>query len=61
MLSEPNATRAVKATSARLTNNTLTSALLEQIQAEFAASQYSDEAHECKASFREKRKPAWFK
>ena len=61
MLSGPNATRAVKATSALLAANALTPALLERIQAEFAASQNSEEAREGKASFREKRKPGWYK
>ena len=61
MLSGPNATRAVKATSALLASNAVTPALLERIQNEFAASQNSEEAHEGKASFREKRKPSWFK
>lgn len=61
LLSGPNATRAVKATSALLAGNPLTPALIESIQADFAASQNSEEAREGKASFREKRKPAWFK
>ena len=61
MLSGPNAVRAVKATSALLVDNPVTPELLDRIQAEFAASQNSDEAHEGKASFREKRKPAWYR
>jgi methylglutaconyl-CoA hydratase len=61
MLSGPNATRAVKATGALLANNPVTPGLLAKIQDEFSASQDSEEAREGKASFREKRKPAWFK
>ncbi len=61
MLSGPLATRAVKATSALLAGNALTPELIERIQSEFAASQNSDEAREGKASFREKRRPGWFK
>ncbi len=61
MLSGPIATRAIKATSALLANSPLTPALIERIQSEFAASQNSDEAREGKASFREKRKPNWFR
>ncbi|OFZ97339.1 MAG: hypothetical protein A3H35_13245 [Betaproteobacteria bacterium RIFCSPLOWO2_02_FULL_62_17] len=61
MFSGPNATRAVKATSALLANSVLTPGLLESIQSQFAASQNSDEAREGKASFREKRKPNWFR
>ena len=61
MLSGPLATRAVKATSALLAGNALTPELIERIQSEFAASQNSDEAREGKASFREKRRPGWYK
>lgn len=61
MLSGPNATRAVKATSALLASNPLTPSLLQTIQGEFTTSQNSEEAREGKASFREKRKPSWFK
>lgn len=60
LLSGPNATRAIKATSALLANNPVTPALIENIQTTFAASQSSEEAREGKASFREKRKPTWF-
>jgi len=60
LLSGPNATRAIKATSALLANNPVTPALTENIQTTFAASQNSEEAREGKASFREKRKPTWF-
>jgi methylglutaconyl-CoA hydratase len=61
LLSGPNATRAVKKTSKMLTDNPVTPGLIENIQADFAASQNSDEAREGKASFREKRKPAWYR
>jgi methylglutaconyl-CoA hydratase len=61
MLSGPNATRAVKATSALLASNPVTPALIDDIQAAFTASQNSEEALEGKASFREKRKPSWFR
>ena len=61
MLAGPNATRAVKATAALLADNPLTPVLLERIQSEFAASQNSEEAREGKASFRDKRKPGWFR
>ena len=61
LLSGPNATRAVKASSALLANNPMTPALIEKIQSEFAASQNSEEAREGKASFRDKRKPVWFR
>jgi len=61
MLSGPQATRAVKATGALLAAHPVTAELLERIQADFTAAQNSDEAHEGKASFREKRKPNWFR
>jgi 1,4-dihydroxy-2-naphthoyl-CoA synthase len=61
LLSGPNAARAVKASSALLANNPMTPALIEKIQSEFAASQNSEEAREGKASFRDKRKPVWFR
>ncbi|MFM9970081.1 MAG: enoyl-CoA hydratase/isomerase family protein [Burkholderiales bacterium] len=61
MLSGPNATRAVKATSKLLTDNPLTPTLIDNIQTEFSAAQNSEEAREGKASFREKRRPNWYR
>ena len=60
LLAAPNAARGAKAIAARLEAWSGNAALVAELQAQFLELRHSAEAEEGQASFRGKRKPAWY-
>jgi methylglutaconyl-CoA hydratase len=60
LMAGPNAAAHAKALLRRLDGTPISQELLAELQADFDQRFHSDEANEGRASFREKRKPAWY-
>jgi methylglutaconyl-CoA hydratase len=60
LMAGPNAAAHAKALLRRLGGTPISQELLAELQADFDQRFHSDEANEGRASFREKRKPAWY-
>jgi methylglutaconyl-CoA hydratase len=61
LMAGPNAATHAKALLRRLEGRSISTELLFELQADFDQRFNSDEANEGRASFREKRKPAWYR